>query len=109
MEKCDATYCQTLTFSCVKKGILSILCALRASARACLSLFCAHGQGNRMATPNGSNPTRSSSIGQNYSLMNIKGEVAKSVSVEGFRRRDADGGGRDDRAPEGAAQDWGAA
>jgi len=31
-----------------------------------------------------------------------------SVFEEGFRRRDADGSGRDDRAPEEVAQDWGA-
>jgi hypothetical protein len=30
------------------------------------------------------------------------------VSVERFRRRDAGGGGRDDRAPEELAHDWGA-
>ena len=29
------------------------------------------------------------------------------VSVGGFRRRDADGGGRDDRAPQEVANDWG--
>jgi len=30
------------------------------------------------------------------------------VSLRGFRRRDADGGGRDDRAPQEVANDWGA-
>jgi len=29
-----------------------------------------------------------------------------SVSIEGFRRRDADGCGRDGRAPEEVANDW---
>ena len=29
------------------------------------------------------------------------------VSVGGFRRRDADGGGRDDRAPKKVAHEWG--
>jgi hypothetical protein len=71
MERRDATYCQTLTFSCVKKGILSILCTLHASARACLFLFWAQGQGNRMSTPKGSNPARSSPIGQNCCLTSL--------------------------------------
>ena len=29
------------------------------------------------------------------------------ISEEGYRRRDADGSGRDDRAPEEVANDWG--
>ena len=43
---CDATYCQIVTCARVKKrSIVSFLCDLCASARACLSFFWAKGQG----------------------------------------------------------------
>ena len=55
-ERGEATYCETVACNCVKKGNLSFLRALCASARACLSLFWPRGRGKRMATTNGSTP-----------------------------------------------------
>jgi hypothetical protein len=66
MGKWDATYCETVTCICIRKGNLPILCARCVSARAFLSRSWTQGPGNRKSTPNGSNPTRSAPIGKNY-------------------------------------------